>query len=338
MKKLFALAMVLLVLSAAVFAQGEAEAPKYPTRTINLVVPFNPGGSTDLTNRAIASGLQNALGGQINVTNTPGAGSATGTMSVINAPADGYTMLGQGILSFTTLPVASNGAIKQTYKEWEIWIATYVPNAICVGKNSPYNTIEDLIADMQKRPGEITFGTGGNTSGGRFGTEVLNAIAGSPAKHIPYNGGAAAKVALLSGEIDVCPQLVCELYNEIIAGDVKCLAVLSAEDIEIAPGVVCPSILKSYPNAKNIPMGEYTAVMVKKGTPANVVEALDKAFEATVNSAEFKDFCAQQRFTVAAMGREEAQKFLNGFAPVAANILWEGGAADTDPATVGLGL
>ena len=334
MKKIIALSMILVVLCTAVFAQAGTEAA-YPTRNLNLVVPFGAGGSTDLTNRAIASGLQKALGAQINVTNTPGAGSATGTMSVITAPADGYTLLGQGILSFTTLPVASNGAIKETYKEWEIWIATYVPNVICVGKNSPYNTIEDLVADMQKRPGEITFGTGGNTSGGRFGTEVLNAIAGAPAKHVPFNGGAAAKVALLSGEIDVCPQLICELYNEVLSGDVKALCVLSDKDFEIAPGVVVPSILKSYPNAKNVPMGEYTAVMFKKGTPENVLQKIDAAFKATVESEEFKTFCAEQRFTIAAMGREEAQKFLDTFASKASYILWDAGAADTDPASVG---
>ena len=95
---------------------------------------------------------------------------------------------GHGMLAFTTMPVTSNVTTK-TYKDWDIWLATFSPNAICVSKDSPYNTIEDLVADIKARPGQITFGTGGVGSGGHFGTQVLSAIAGAEVKHTPYNGG-----------------------------------------------------------------------------------------------------------------------------------------------------
>ena len=333
MKKLFVIAMALVVLSTALFANGQTE-QNYPTRNINLVVPYGAGGTTDLTARSIANGMSRELGVQINITNTPGASGATGTMSVLNAPVDGYTILGHGMLAFTTMPVTSNVS-KKTYKDWDIWLATYSPNAICVSKNSPYNTIEDLVNAIKANPGKITFGTGGIGSGGHFGTQIIQAIAGADVKHTPYNGGSAAVTALLSNEIDVCPQLLAELKDLIISGDVKCLAVLAEEDIELAPGVVVPSIKKSYPDAKYIPMGEVTGIMIPKGLPESSLKKIDDAFAVAVKDQAFLDFCETKSFVVNPMGREESQKYLDSFASNACYILWNAGVAVNDPATCG---
>ena len=333
MKKLLVIAMVLVVLTTGLFANGQKE-ENYPTRNINLVVPYGAGGTTDLTARSIANGMAQQLGVQINITNTPGASGATGTMSVLNAPVDGYTMLGHGMLAFTTMPVTSNVTTK-TYKDWDIWLATYAPNAICVSKNSPYNTIEDLIAAIKANPGKITFGTGGIGSGGHFGTQIIQSIAGADVKHTPYNGGSAAVTALLSNEVDVCPQLLAELKDLIIAGDVKCLAVLAEDDIELAPGVVVPSILKSYPDAPYIPMGEVTGIMIPKGLPESSLAKIDAAFEVAVKDQAFLDFCESRSFVVTPMGRAESQKYLDTFASNACYILWDAGVAVNDPASVG---
>ena len=333
MKKIVTIALILVALTFSVFAQGAGEAD-YPTRNINLVVPYGAGGTTDLTARALANGMAGSLGVQINITNTPGASGATGTMSVLNAPVDGYTLLGHGMLAFTTMPVTSD-VTKKTYKDWDIWLATFSPNAICVGKDSPYNTIEDLVADIKARPGQITFGTGGVGSGGHFGTQVLSAIAGADVKHTPYNGGSAAVTALLSNEIDVCPQLLAELKDLIIAGDVKCLAVFSEEDIELAPGVVVPSILKSYPDAPYIPMGEVTGIMIPKGLSEDSLKKLDAAFEVAVKDPAFIELCETRSFVINPMGREESQKYLDSFASNACYILWDAGVAVNDPAEFG---
>ena len=287
-----------------------------------------------MTARALANGMAASLGVQINITNTPGASGATGTMSVLNAPVDGYTLLGHGMLAFTTMPVTSNVTTK-TYKDWDIWLATFSPNAICVSKDSPYNTIEDLVADIQARPGQITFGTGGVGSGGHFGTQVLSAIAGSEVKHTPYNGGSAAVTALLSKEIDVCPQLLAELKDLIISGDVKCLAVLAEDDIELAPGVVVPSILKSYPDAPYLPMGEVTGVMIPKGLDEASLQKLDAAFENAVKDQGFIDLCETKSFVINPMGRAESQAYLDSFASNACYILWDAEVAVNDPAEFG---
>lgn len=334
MKKLSVFLLVLVVLCGFVFAQGGAE-DNYPNKNINLTVPYSAGGTTDLTARAIANGMAKSLNATINIVNTPGAGGSAGTLNVQNSKVDGYTLLGNGMLAFCTMPV--NGYTDKTFRDWDIWIATYAPNAIIVGKNSPYNTIEDLIEAIRQNPGQITAGTGGIGSGGHFGAEVIKAVAGADYKHITYSGGAAAVTATLSGEVDFCPQLLAEFKDLIIAGEVKVLCALSEEDIEIAPGVVIPSILHSYPEAASlVPMGEVSGILVPKGLPESTLAKLDEAFASAVKEQSFIDFCEQRSFEIIPLGREESQAYLETFASKACYILYDAGAVTIDPATFGI--
>lgn len=326
--------LVAVVICGAVFAQGSAE-DNWPNKNINMTVPYNAGGTTDLTGRAIANGMSKALGVTINIVNTPGAGGSAGTLNVQNAKVDGYTLLANGMLAFCTMPI--NGYTDKTFRDWDIWIATYAPNAVIVAKDSPYNTIEDLINAIKANPGQITAGTGGIGSGGHFGAEVLKAIAGADYKHITYSGGAAAVTATLSGEVDFCPQLLAEFKDLIIAGEVKVLCALSEEDIEIAPGVVIPSILKSYPEAADyVPMGEVTGILVPKGLSESQLAKLDAAFESAVKEQDFLDFCELKSFEVIPMGREESQAYLEDFASRACYLMYDAGAVTIDPADFGI--
>ncbi|HKM07444.1 MAG TPA: tripartite tricarboxylate transporter substrate binding protein, partial [Sphaerochaeta sp.] len=276
MKKTLAICIVLLLVASFGFAQGASE-ETYPAKTINMTVPYGAGGTTDLTGRALANAMGQKMGGTINVVNTPGAGGSAGSLNVQNSKVDGYTLLANGMLAFTTMPI--NGYTDKTYKEWDIWIATFAPNAIIVPKNSPYNTFADLIKAIQANPGKITAGTAGIGSGGHFGAEVVKAIAGAPYKHITYAGGGPALTATLSGEVDFCPQLLAEYKDLIISGDVKCLGTLSDSDIELAPGVIVESIGKNYPEAVQfLPMGEVTGILLPKGLSEAKLAVLDDAF------------------------------------------------------------
>ncbi|HPZ15456.1 MAG TPA: tripartite tricarboxylate transporter substrate binding protein [Sphaerochaeta sp.] len=333
MRKTLAIGIVLLLTVGFIFAQGAAE-DAYPTKTINMTVPYGAGGTTDLTARALAKVMGQEMGTSINVVNTPGAGGSAGSLNVQNAKVDGYTMLANGMLAFVTMPI--NGYTDKTYREWDIWIATFAPNAIIVPKNSPYNTIEDLIGAIKANPGKITAGTAGIGSGGHFGAEVIKSIAGAPYKHITYAGGGPALTATLAGEVDFCPQLLAEYKDLIISGDVKCLATLSDQDIELAPGVVVKSILHSYPQAKDVvPMGEVTGILIPNGLGEEKLAKIDKAFEVAVKDQAFLDFAAQRSFTVMPMGRAESQAYLNSFASKANYLMWDAGAVSIDPAKFG---
>ena len=334
MKKLSLLLLVLVLAVSTVFAQGAAE-EEWPNKNINMTVPYGAGGTTDLTARAIANGMSHELGVQINIVNTPGAGGSAGTLNVQNAKVDGYTILANGMLAFTTMPI--NGYTDKTFRDWDIWIATYAPNAIIVHKDSPYNTMHDLVEAIKANPGKITAGTGGIGSGGHFGAETIKAIAGAEYKHIPYAGGAAAVTALLSGEVEFCPQLLAEFKDLIIAGEVKCLGALSEEDIELAPGVVVPTILKEYPEAKDyVPMGEVTGILIPKGLPESSLVKIDAAFDYAVKQQEFLDFAELKSFSVIPMGRAESQEYLEDFASKACYLMYDAGATTIDPATFGI--
>lgn len=328
MRKMIALA-ACLALAATVAVAGE-----WPNKTINMTVPYGAGGTTDLTARGLANGMSKVLGVTVNVINTPGAGGSAGSLNVQNARLDGYSILANGLLAFTTMPV--NGYTEKTFREWDIWLATFAPNAFIVPKNSPYNTIKDLVEAMKANPGQITAGTAGIGTGGHFGAEVLRAVAGADYKHITYPGGAPAVTATLAGEVDFCPQLLAEYKDLIIAGEVKVLASLAEEDIEIAPGIVIPSILKTYPQAKGmLPMGEVTGILIPKGLSADILAKIDAAFDSAVKEKDFLDFCALKSFVVNPMGRDASQKFLESFGARASYILFDAGATTIDPAKFG---
>ncbi len=333
MKKIITLCLAMIAFGGMVFANGAAEV--YPSKNINLTVPYGAGGTTDLTARSLTNAMGNDLGVTINVLNTPGAGGSAGTLNVQNAPVDGYTLLANGMLCISTMPV--NGFTDKTYKDWDVWIATYAPNVIVVPKDSPFNTIEDLIAAIKANPGQITAGTAGIGSGGHFGAEVIKAVAKANYKHITYAGGGPAFTATLAGEVQFCPQLLAEYKDAIISGDVKALCTLSTEDVEIAPGLVIPTILKSYPEAAPyLPMGEVTGILLPKGLDEESLKKIDHAFEVATKDQAFLDFCEQKSFTVMPMGREASQKFLDDFASRACYILWDAGATKLDPAKFGI--
>lgn len=340
MRKVAALSLVLALACGVAFAQGTkeggaAKASDYPNKTINMTVPYGAGGTTDLTARGLASPMGKQLGVTINVINTPGAGGSAGSLNVQNAKVDGYSILANGMLAFTTMPIM--GYTDKTYKDWDIWIATYAPNVVVVPKNSPYHTITDLVNDMKANPGKVTIGTAGIGTGGHFGAEVLKAVAGVDYKHITYAGGGAAFTATLAGEVQACPQLLAEYKDAIISGDVKALCTLAEDDIELAPGVVVPSIKKAYPDAaKYLPMGEVTGILIPKGLPEEDLKKIDAAFEFAVKDQAFLDFCATKSFTVNPMGRAESQKFLDSFVPRICYLMYDAGAAKVNPAKFGI--
>ncbi len=333
MKK--ALSIILLAVLAAGFVFASAPAETYPSKNINMTVPYGAGGTTDLTARALANAMGKDLGVTINVLNTPGAGGSAGTLNVQNAKVDGYTLLANGMLSFVTLPI--NGYTDKTFREWDVWIATYAPNVIVVPKNSPFNTIEDLITAIRENPGQITAGTAGIGSGGHFGAEIIKIVAGADYKHITYAGGGPAFTATLSGEVDFCPQLLAEYKDAIISGDVKALCTLSDQPVTIAEGITIPSIAEFYPEAASyLPMGEVTGILIPKGLSEENLQKLDHAFEVAVQDQAFLDFCEVKSFDVTPIGRADSQAWLEDFASKVCYILYDAGAAPIDPATFGI--
>ena len=313
------------------FNQKKEEVKKWPTQDISIVVPYPPGGGTDLTTRAIADEMAKALKINVSVVNMPGASGSVGTIAVWNKPHDGYTIAANGLLAFASYPVM--GYTDKTQKDWHIWIATFSPNAIVVkGEGGKYKNMNDLLADLKGKAGQVTFGTAGVGTGGYMGAEVLKSGTKLAYKHVPYQGGAPAIVAGLSGEVDVVPQLLMEMVDHIRAGKMNALAVLMDQPFKLSGAADIPGISASVPAIKPyLPMGESFGIMVPKDTPPQVVKAIDDAFKIAVKSEVVKKFADQKGSVVLALSGEEAQAHVAKLSSIVSWTLFDGGTAKISP-------
>lgn len=311
-------------------ASDDSGGDNFPERDINVTVPFNAGGSTDLTARTVGEALGNHWGNEIVVTNTPGAAGSAGTQSVMNATQDGYTLLTNGMLAFTSMPVM--GTLDTMPADWDFWLATFTPNIIAVPADSPYETIDDLIQAMQENPGDVSAGTAGPGSAGHIAAELIATAADVEYQHVPYEGGNPAILATLGGEVDFAPQLLVEMQDMLIAGDLRGLATLSDEDVVLEGDITIPTLSTSLPEIADIlPMGETTGLAVPKGLDEGVLEAIDEGFAAAMEDQAFLDFSAENGMDPVGIGRAEAGERVADLQSVVAWTLFDAGVAENNP-------
>ena len=186
-------------------AQGQNQVPAWPTRAIQMIVAFPPGGQADVTARPLASALERVLGQAVPVVNRAGAGGIVGSASVARAAPDGYTSL-LALSSLAMLPESERiqGRVPAYTVEQFAPIAriTADPTVLVVPASSPWHSLEEFVADAKKRPGAITFGSAGNYSTLHVAMAMLTGAANIDLLHVPFQGGGPALTALLSGTLD----------------------------------------------------------------------------------------------------------------------------------------
>ena len=212
-------------------------AADYPTRPIRVIVPFAPGGGTDLLARLVAPKLSDVLGQQAVVDNRGGAGSVVGTEMLAKAPADGYTL---GVLdaAFAINPAIMTKLPYSPEKDFAILdIIATSPTVLIVKPALPFKTAADLIAYAKANPGKLTFGSAGTNSSGHLTGEMFNAAAGVNITHVPFKGGGAALVDLLGGHIDVTYVTPASIAPHVKTGAVRALAISGAKRAPTLPDV-----------------------------------------------------------------------------------------------------
>jgi len=216
---------LLAALLAAVVA-FPAFSQAYPSRPITMIVPFPPGGVADITGRPLATAMSKALGQPVVVENKAGAGGAVGHSHTARQPADGYTIM-NALSSITVIPIAEEGNGRRPTCRMAacdpIARVAADPTILLVRADSPWKTIEDLIADAKKRPGKISY-----SSSGIYGTtHTCQAMFTQAAKidmlHVPYKGGAPSMLGLLQGEVDVTAQSPAVSHPHLKSGKVRAL-------------------------------------------------------------------------------------------------------------------
>lgn len=265
-----------------------AHAQAFPSKPMRIVVPFPPGGSTDVLARAIGLELGKALGQPVVIENVPGAGGSIGAERVSKSPADGYTIL-MGHIG--TLAINPSLYPKLPYDPQRsftpvAWIAR-VPNVLVVNASMPVRSLHELIALAKSRPGHLSYGSGGNGSAAHMTMEYLKMQTGSSFLHIPYRGTAPSVTDLLGGQVQVLFTGIPALLPHIKSGKLRALAVSSPERLALLPEV--PTVAESgVPGTKGFEADQWYGLVVPADTPANVVLLLNQHANKALASEEVR--------------------------------------------------
>ena len=233
-------------------AAGSAWA-KFPTKAIQLICPFAAGSTTDLASRSLSNSAKDIFPQPIVVVNKPGASGVVAAASVAASRPDGYTMLMARVSCNASVP-ALNKTIPYKIDDFSFVGVTEInPFVICVKKDSPYNTLQDLLDAIKAKPGTLSYGTAGALSMLDIVGMMLLDAAGMPkdaAMSVPYKGDGEAKVALLGGHIQFLPNNLSPMMDVIKSGDVRALAVTTEKRLEMLPDI--PTMAEvGYPQLTN---------------------------------------------------------------------------------------
>jgi len=279
-------------LFAALFASfaPSAAAAGYPERPIRLIVPFAPGGGTDINARILAEPFGQALGQTIVVDNRPGAGSLLGTEIVTNSTPDGHTLL------INTISMAFNVAI---YKKLPfdlkrdlipISLVSDQPNIIVAHPSLRAKTFSEFVALARSHPGKLTFGSAGIGTGTQMAMVLLLMKVNAELVHVPYKGTGPALTALLGNQISVYLSTFASALPHVKAGRLRAYAVTTSKRAAPLPEV--PTVAES-----GVPGYEYATwygMLAPAGTPRGIINTVNKALVTTLNSPGVKSLYASQ--------------------------------------------
>jgi tripartite-type tricarboxylate transporter receptor subunit TctC len=297
-----ALALSSLVLSPHALAQ------QYPERPVTVVVPFTPGGSSDITARTIAAKMQEALGQSFIIDNKPGANGGLGGKYVANAKPDGYTLFVGSIGVFAINPVLYKDLGYDPRKDYDLLsVSVRTPNALVTRANFPANTVAEFVDYLKKNPDRVSFASSGTGSSDHLTAALFWQKTGTSGIHVPYKGGSAAHLDLIAGNADVSFQNLGSITQHVKAGKMKLLAVTGDRRDPSVPTV--PTLTEA--GVPGIEVYSWQAFVAPKGLPKNVTDRLQPALIAATRNPDVVKKLNEIGFEVVASSPEEFAKFLN---------------------------
>jgi tripartite-type tricarboxylate transporter receptor subunit TctC len=258
-----------------------ANAQTYPTKPIRIIVPFAPGGATDILARLAAKSLSDSLGQQAIVDNRPGGGSVIGTELAAKSAPDGHTLL-MVSTSTVTLPALAKKLPYDTLRDLApLTQLVSSPNVLVVHPSLPVKSVRELVALARARPDQVAFGSGGNGTSTHLGAEILGLMAGVRMTHVPFKGANPSTVAVLSGEVSWQLSAILSTMPHIRAGKLRPIAVSSLRRSPVLPDV--PPVADTLPGFEASP---WTGVSVPAGTPKEIVTRIQQEIAKGFNSGE----------------------------------------------------
>jgi tripartite-type tricarboxylate transporter receptor subunit TctC len=262
---------------------GVASAQTYPTKTITIIVPFPPGGTTDVLARAVAQKLGPVLGQSVIVDNKPGAGATLGASLAAKSAPDGYTLF-MGAVHHTIAPSVYKTLPYSFEKDFApITTVALVPNIMVVSETSPYKTVKDVVAAAKSKPDTLSYGSNGNgTAQHMIGTQ-FQMLTGTEILHVPYKGSAPLATDLLGGQVTMSFDTITPVLPFIKEKKLRPLAVTTAKRSSTLPGV--PTMKES---GINMDIGTWFGLLAPAATPKDITARLNTEIVKIVKSPEFQ--------------------------------------------------
>lgn len=330
MLRLLTLAAAAIALTSAASAQNY---PWKPERPITIIVPWAAGGSTDQVTRVAAAEIEKALGQKVVIVNQPGASGSIGTKNALEAPKDGYTWTASAAKDLGTYAVS--GLVDTKIGDWRLYLNVANVSVLGVNPNTPYKNPQDLVNAMRAKPGQVSVATAGINSSGHTAIESFARALGLQYKHVTYDGGNPAVIAVVSGEAEVTTQLAVEQANMIRAKRLTPLAVLSDRPLELEGYGTIPAVTTAISGYK--PDKNYFGIFIPKGVPEPVLKTVDMVWENVIMKSEaLKKYANANGALFDASYGDDALKAAMPAIRSAAWLLHEAGKSKVSPDTLGI--
>jgi tripartite-type tricarboxylate transporter receptor subunit TctC len=291
-----------LAASIAAFAAG------YPERTVTIIVPFTPGGSSDITARTIAQKLTETLGQGFVIENKAGANGSIGATYVAKAKPDGYTLFVGSIGVFAINPVLYKDLGYDPRRDFDLLsVAVRTPNALVANPKFPANTVTEHVDYLKKNPNKVSFASSGTGSSDHLTAALFWQKTGTTGIHVPYKGGSAAHTDIIGGSADLSFQNLGSITNHVRSGRMKLLAVTSDKRDPTFPNV--PTMTEA--GVPGLEVFSWQAVVAPRGLPREVMDKLQPAVVAAIRDPAVARKFADIGFEVVGNSSADFATFLN---------------------------
>ena len=306
MKTLSTTLATLALITTGLTATAPALAQAWPARPVTLLVPFPPGGSTDVIARTLATKLQEKLGGSFIVDNKAGAGGTVGAAAAKRAAPDGYTVFVSSLGPFVIGPHLIKNPGYDPLKDFDyITVAVQAPNVLTVPAGSPHKSFAELLKFLKAHPDKMSFASAGNGTSDHLTAELFWQETGTKATHVPYKGGAPAMSDLLGGQVDASFMNINTGLSNIRGGKLRALAITSSKRSPLLPDVPTMDEL----GIKGVTVYSWQAFAAPKGLPADIRTRLHDALVAGLNDPAVKPKLLELGFEIVGNTPEQFTAF-----------------------------
>ncbi len=276
---------VFVLLPALLIGASSANAQNYPNRPIRVIVPFAPGGSTDIVARLLAPRLSENLGQQVVVDNRAGGATTIGMDMVAKSAPDGYT-LGVATLTFALNPSLFSKLPYNTEKDFAaVSLVSIVPFVMAIHPSVPARSVKELIALAKAKPGSLNYSSSGNGSASQMATELFKYMTGTDMVHVPYTGGGPALIALLSGQVSIFFISIPGGLPHFKSGKLVGLGLTSARRDPTLPNI--PTIAEA--GLPGYELLEYQGIVAPAGTPSAIINRLHQEIVKSLAAPDLKE-------------------------------------------------